>query len=272
MIRQKNRPEMSSRAGIILAVAGMAALAITLALGIAGFDGTDHAGLTVTRACGSVAFVGIILYLGYRPRLAVTPFRAAAVIIPALAVAVNNLPIIPLITGEAVITGNARDMALFAVECLFIGLFEESAFRGVLLLTVTERYGGTRRGLFLSALVTSAVFGASHLFNLLGGAGVGATLLQVSYSFLIGGMCSLVLLLTGSLSACVVIHAVYDFSGYLVPRLGEGRIWTPAEVALTAVVGVAVLAYFLLAARRLDPEAVRKLVPAKKIHKMFIKQ
>lgn len=258
-MKRQARVEIGRRVGVIMAAVGIAALALALLFGVAGFDGADHARLTVTRACGSVAFVGIIFYLGYRPRLAVSPRTAAAVVIPALVVAVNNLPIIPLITGEAVVTGDTLDVALFAVECVFIGLFEETAFRGVLLLTVVERYGKTRRGLFLSAVITSAVFGASHLFNLLGGAGVGATLLQVSYSFLIGGMCSLVLLLTGSLSACVVIHAVYDFGGYLVPRLGEGRIWTPAEVTLTAVVGVAALVYFLLAARRLDPEVARKL-------------
>ncbi len=248
--------------GGVLIIAGGAALAAALILGWASLDGGSPARMTVTRACGSVAFIGVILYLGYTPTRragGVGAAAAAAAIIPALAVAVNNFPILPLLSGDAKVTAGAGAILAYAAESLFIGLFEETAFRGVLLLTVTERFGKTRRELFLSAVITSAVFGASHLFNLFGGASVGGTLLQVSYSFLIGGMCSLVLLLSGSLSSCVLIHAVYDFGGYLVMRCGEGTIWTAPEVALTAVVGVAAAAYFLAVSRKLDPVVAGRL-------------
>ena len=248
-----------ARVGIALAAVGAVALAILFAVRIAG---TEGAGLTVTRACGSVCFVGVILYLGYRPKTDMTsPWGMAAIGI-ALVVAVNNMPILPLLTGEARVTAGAGEIAAYAVESLLVGVFEETAFRGVLLLAVVERYGKTKKELFLSAVITSAVFGASHLFNLFGGAGFGPTLLQVSYSFLIGGMCSLVLLLSGSLSACVLIHAIYDFGGYLVPRLGVGKIWTVPEITLTAAVGIAALAFFLAAARNLSPEAAARMTNA----------
>lgn len=254
-----DRERIRARVGAAVAIIGASALVVLLILGLAGFDGADPARLTVTRACGSAAFFGVILYLGYRPRMFAGRARAALFILPAFAVAVNNLPILPLVTGGARVTAGVDEIFAYAVESLFIGLFEELAFRGILLLTVVERFGATRRGLFLSAVVTSAVFGASHLFNLIGGAGVGATLLQVSYSFLIGAMCSLVLLLTGSLSSCVLIHAVYDFGGYLIPRLGEGVVWTAPEIALTAAVGVAAAVFYVCACRQLDPEAARRL-------------
>ena len=249
-------------AGVVVAAVGILALAAALIAGVAGFDAAEPIKLTVTRVCGSAAFVGVILYLGYRPcrpRELVSAKKAAVIILPALIVAVNNMPILPLLSGEARVTAGAADIVLFGVECIFIGVFEETAFRGILLLTVAERFGETRRGLFFSALATSAFFGAAHLFNILGGAGVGATLLQAGYSFLIGGMCSLVLLLTGSLASCCVLHAIYDFGGYLVPRLGEGIIWTKSEIALTAVIGVVVLLYYLYALQMLSPEAVRML-------------
>ncbi len=69
----------------------------------------------------------------------------------------------------------------------------------------------------------------------------------------------MLLLLTGSLAACVLVHAIYDFGGYLVPRLGTGTIWTAPEVILTAVVGTAALVFFLAAARKLDPAIAVRL-------------
>ncbi len=251
------------KVGMALAISGLAALIVLSACGFAGFDGADSTKLTVTRACGSVSFVGVILYLGYSPRMRDVTCWGVASAAVALAVAVNNFPILPLLSGDARLTAGAGEIASYAVESLFVGLFEETAFRGVLLLAVVEKFGKTRRELFMSAVITSAVFGASHLFNLLSGAGVGATLLQVSYSFLIGGMCSLLLMLTGSLALCVLIHAVYDFGGYLIPRLGEGVIWTAPEIILTASVGVCALAFFLAAAFKLSPERVRLMTCAK---------
>lgn len=251
--------EIRTRVGAVTAVAGALVLTVLAAAGVAGFDGSDPVKLTVTRICGSVSFIGVILYLDYRPRAKKITAWGAASIFVALAVAVNNLPILPLLSGEATVTAGPTEIALYAAESFFIGLFEETAFRGVLLITVAERFGGTRRGLFLSAVITSAAFGAAHLLNLFSGAGIGPTLLQVSYSFLIGGMCSMLLLLTGSLTACVLVHAIYDFGGYLVPRLGAGTVWTAPEVALTVVVGVAALAFFLAAARKLDTALAARL-------------
>ena len=39
------------------------------------------------------------------------------------------------------------------------------------------------------------------------------------------------------------IHALYNFAGGVVPRFGEGMIWTAPEVALTAALAVVVIVY-----------------------------
>lgn len=244
--------------GLAIAIVSVAALIVLYMMGIAGFDAAEPGALTVMRICGSVSFVGIIVYLGYGTGGFGTRRERIAVVAPALIVAVNNFPLIPLFNGEVVIDAEAYDIVKLAVECLFIGIFEETAFRGILLLSAAEGRGKTKKELFMTALVTSVLFGCAHLLNLLAGAGVGATLLQVSYSTLIGGMCSLVLLLGGSLWSCAVIHAVYDLGGCCVERLGHGRIWTAPEVALTAAVGVCALAYYLLMAKCLSPEKVKE--------------
>ena len=201
--------------------------------------------VSVTRALGGVAFMLLTLLLGYRV-FGLNKCRAAIpVTLAALAVAANNLPIIGLISGNATVDSPASHIALLAIESLMIGFFEEFTFRGVLYTSILESHRGSPREIFLVTLATSLVFGGIHLLNLFFGAGFGATLLQAGYSTLIGGMLSIVLLKTGSIWLCIVIHAVYDFCGYLVPTLGGGKIWDAATVTITAVLGVSVLVFML---------------------------
>lgn len=235
------------------AMLSIAALGVLYLCGIASFDSADPVGMTVTRACGSAAFVSLILCYGtdvWRTKDGV--LRTFLFAAPAFVIAVNNFPWIPFLSGGVKITGTPTDVAMLAVECLFIGIFEEAAFRGIILDLVLERFGETKKGVFWSLVVTSAAFGLIHFFNLFAGAGFGATLQQVGYSFLIGGMCGVVFVKTKSLPTAIAIHAVYDFCGYLVPRLGEGKIWTAPEIVLTAAVAVAVFVYYVREATRLE--------------------
>jgi membrane protease YdiL (CAAX protease family) len=52
---------------------------------------------------------------------------------------------------------------------LVVGFVEEALFRGVLLYALVRVWGGTRRGIFASALVTALLFGSLHIFQLLTG-------------------------------------------------------------------------------------------------------
>ena len=180
--------------------------------------------MTLTRAVGAAVFLCILLWRGYRVLnpLRKPFFRSLAFSLPAWLVVINNAPILSLAWGDAVLTHTAPAYFLwFGAECLAIGLFEEFAFRGVILLSLAETRRATRFDLFRCILLTSAVFGAVHLANLLAGAGVGAVIRQIGYSFLIGAMCAVVLYRTANLWLCVLLHAVYDFAGDLVPLVGH---------------------------------------------------
>ena len=167
-------------------------------------------------------------------------------IIPPLLVVVNNMPILSMIWGDAYVVHSAPVYWVwFSLECLAIGLFEELAFRGVIFLMFAEKRHATRKGLFWSLILTSAVFGAVHLANVLMGAGIGGVILQIGYSFLIGAMCSVVLLKTRNIWLCVLLHAIYDFSGTLMPTLGAGTWWDTPTVIFTAVLAVATTAYLV---------------------------
>ena len=106
----------------------------------------------------------------------------------------------------------------------------------------------------MTALISSALFGLIHLANLLEGAGVVETLMQVGYSFLIGGMCSIVLLKTRNILPCILLHTIFDFCGSLIPTLGSGEIWNPPTILFTAVLAVAVSVWMIYLLCGVKPE------------------
>ncbi len=226
-------------------------------------DGTARGlfDMALTRAVASVAFLAILVYLGYR---VMNPFRkpfgkALLYALPAIIVVINNLPIYPLLAGLARVTASPQMIWLLALESLMIGLFEESCFRGVVLMGFMEKRRASVKGRFWSIILTAAVFGAIHLVNLFLGSSPAAVLMQIGYSFLIGAMCSVVLLKSGNLWLCVLLHAVFDFCGNLVPVCGEGTIWEPVTVTLTAVIGVLATIALTRIFFKIKPEEVDRL-------------
>lgn len=218
--------------------------------------------MTLTRGIGAVVFLVLLLGEGYRVLNPIQkPFwKSLLFTLPPFLVVVNNMPILSMIWGDAYLVHRAPVyMIWFIAECLAIGLFEELAFRGVIFLMLAEKRHTTRKGLFWSLILTSAVFGAVHLVNVLMGAGIGPVILQIGYSFLIGAMCSVVLLKTRNIWLCVLLHAIYDFSGTLMPTLGDGTWWDTPTVIFTAVLAVLTAAYLVWQFFRLDLKEVSRI-------------
>ena len=218
--------------------------------------------MTLTRLIGAAVFLSLLLYEGYH---VLHPFqkpfwKGLLFTLPPFLVVVNNMPILSMIRGDAYLVHKAPVYLIwFAAECLAIGLFEEFAFRGVIFLMLAEKRHTTRKGLFWSLILTSAIFGGVHLLNVLMGAGIGPVILQIGYSFLIGAMCSVVLLKTRNIWICVALHAIYDFCGTLMPTLGAGTWWDTPTVVFTAVLAVVTAAYLVWQFFRLDLGRVREI-------------
>ena len=222
--------------------------------------------MTATRGVGAVVFFAILISLGYKVLNPIRkPFgKSLLFCIPAALVVVNNMPILSMIWGDAYfVHGEPWYILWFALECLAIGLFEEAAFRGVALLLIAEKRRSTKKGLFMSIILSSAVFGVIHLANILAGASPGAVLLQIGYSFLIGAMCSVVLFKTGNLWLCVILHGVYDFSGNLMPTLGAGSWWDTPTVVFTVILALFTTAFYVIAFIKMDPRETEGLYPPK---------
>ena len=122
-----------------------------------------------------------------------------------------------------------------------------------------EKRRDTKLRQLYAILLSSAVFGGIHLVNLFLGASPVAVLMQIGYSFLIGAMCSVILLKTANIWLCVILHAVFDFCGALVPTLGQGIIWEPLTITLTAVIAVATTVFYTVAFIRIRSEEIARI-------------
>lgn len=227
---------------------------------------TDEAWNTLIRSTlyhvmGSIIFAALTVYLGFR--LWHKPPKVFwAVFLPSLLVVVNNFPFLALANGEAQIT-RGEMLPLFVIDCLLIGVFEELAFRGTLYVAILEKRRTTRRQIFWTTVISSAIFGLVHLANLFDGAGFGPTILQVGYSFLIGGMCAIVFLKSQNLLFPILLHGIFDIGGRLIDTVGQGRIWNTPTIIITAILGVAVTAWMLWQLFQIDPSVTDAFYPTK---------
>lgn len=166
--------------------------------------------------------------------------------LPGLVIAVNNFPFISFFWGSCNVNFDIGSILFFALVCLGVGFFEEMAFRGCAFMLILKGRTQSRGAIFLSIVISSAVFGLVHFINVFFGASPIAVLLQIGYSALIGALCSMVLLLTRNIWLCVILHASYNFCGGLIDNCGVGVQWIPAQMIFTAVVAIAVAVYFIV--------------------------
>lgn len=203
------------------------------------------------RIITAAALLGVMIALGLKKVLLPDFKRITKHLlwcIPCFLVVLANFPFTAVFGGSAKILRSDL-IALFVLECLSIGLMEELLFRGLLQDTLTKLFESKPHGGIITVIVTSAAFGLIHLFNLFAGAGFGATILQVGYSFLIGAMLSAVIMKTGDIWLCVIIHAAFDFGGNLITELGTGAfqdLWFWIFTAVAGVICFIHVLYYLL--------------------------
>ncbi|WP_143462621.1 CPBP family intramembrane glutamic endopeptidase [Levilactobacillus enshiensis] len=101
-----------------------------------------------------------------------------------------------------------KHVVVMALVALLVAVFEETFFRGVLLVGFLQRIG---RGdaVWLAVLLSSTLFAASHLINLLHQP-VSLTIAQVLMAFGFGLLQSATYLRSGSLIWPILLHFVLD--------------------------------------------------------------
>ncbi len=139
--------------------------------------------------------------------------------LPALYLA--GLAAVGVTTGKL----EAGAVTMVLINTAMVGFSEELAFRGVL-------WGAARRALpfWGGFLLVSAAFGSVHVFNAiltgeLAGAGV-----QALNAFMSGCAYLAIRIRTRSIIPIMVIHALWDFTVFLVGSGGSGKAAAPVDV------------------------------------------
>ena len=207
-----------------------------------------------TRALGGILCVILIFYCSYQNILKIKfkgLGRAILFTLPCWVIAINNFPIISYFSGNAYIDAPMSAVMIYAAQCLCVGFFEEMAFRGCVFMLALQGRRRSVKDVFWAIVISSAVFGALHLVNIFTSSPI-AVILQIGYSFLIGGMCSVVLLKTHNIWHCVFLHAVYNFCGGVVYQLGGGETWDTPTIIITVIFSLAVTAYIVFSLLRIN--------------------
>ena len=175
-------------------------------------------------------------------------------IIPALLIAMNNFPFLSYFAGNMQFTSiTLQNVLLFLIYCFSIAFFEELAFRGILFSALLEVFKNNKNKLLKTYIVSSIIFGFCHILNAFEG-GIYATLRQILYSILTGGLFAYVLIKTKNILYCILIHGLYNFNGLLLSKqgLGTGVVFDVPTVIIMATIALIVGIFVLYSIVRCD--------------------
>lgn len=194
----------------------------------------------IQQGCGGIA--AILLMRRLDIRLFGKP-QNLLYLIPCVLIAIDNFQFSSYFHGNMqLIHRQPLDFLLFALYCLSVGLFEECIFRGVIFTVIAGLFSKDKKGLLLTFVCSSAVFGLAHIFN--------GSILQVGYTVLTGGLFAFTLMKTKNIFCCAFVHGLYNFCGLLFDTadrfgLGNGVVFDTGTVITMLVVSV-VLGVFVL--------------------------
>ena len=114
------------------------------------------------------------------------------------------LTVLLLINPEAPFGLNATEATGWIFISIFVGIGEECVFRGILWRAFESR------GILFTALLTSVLFGAVHLVGLFADIPWQIVVSQAVFAFGVGMMFAAVRLVSGSLVAAIMLHAIFD--------------------------------------------------------------
>ena len=119
------------------------------------------------------------------------------------------------------ITNTKQEILFYILTMCNVGFIEEVIFRGFLFNMMAK--SNVKRAIIVSSLT----FGMGHIVNLLNGAELIPTLLQIGYAFAIGYLFVTIYYRSKSLIPCIIAHAVFNslsvfnivntFSRYIIP-------------------------------------------------------
>lgn len=115
-----------------------------------------------------------------------------------------------LIGNKGLNTTSISDLIfMFIIQFCVVAFIEETFFRGFMLKMLFSK------GMKKSVLISSFLFGITHLLQLVGGQSVEDTILQIVYAFLVGLVLSLLIVNRQSIIITITFHAFNNFLNFM---------------------------------------------------------
>ena len=122
------------------------------------------------------------------------------------------------------------------------GVLEELVFRGFFFNAFVDRLGNNKKGVFASMILSSSVFGAIHLLNLIDSPElIVATIAQAIYATMVGCFFCMIYYCTGNIWSCIILHGIVDFAAKFwnafnpAPRADKSIFMGIFEIAVCAI-------------------------------------
>ncbi len=120
-------------------------------------------------------------------------------------------------------------------------------FRGLIFTAFREK-----RGVYVAVLISASIFGFMHITNLLGGAKIGATLIQMLSAGVSGIICAWVFYKTQNIIPAMIFHWIWDMFlllGMYVP-VKQTQILQLGQNLFEQIAGVVLILICIRAIRR----------------------
>lgn len=119
---------------------------------------------------------------------------------------------------------SVSETVLSILTMILVGFLEELIFRGFLFTAMRKN------NLKVAVIVSSVTFGIGHIVNLLNGAPLAETLLQVVYATAAGFLFTVIFLRGGSLWPCIIAHSAINTLSVIAGPQSEFLQMTTAAV------------------------------------------
>lgn len=147
----------------------------------------------------------------------------------------------------AVLNMSVTETALYMISMLFVGVLEEIIFRGLLFRAMAKD------NMKAAVLVSSVTFGMGHIVNLLNGAPLIDSLLQIEYATAVGLLFTTMFLRTGSIVPCIVCHSVLNALSAIA---NEGALTMTDNIISAAVLTVIPAVYAVYMIKKTEPRTL----------------
>jgi membrane protease YdiL (CAAX protease family) len=229
---------------------------------LVGNPGAEFLKVIIGHTLTGLLLVGLLVKLGLFNMARFTPpnqWKALWLAWPLVVLTLLNLE--SLIDGSLVIdTSRPGLIVLYTCLNLSIGFCEEVMGRGVVLSVMLRKWGNTRRGIYRAVLVSSVLFGAAHIFNLMAGRlPLLANLNQIVYSFVFGVVFAACFLRNNAIWPMIIMHAAIDFAGGLRHIAVDGGTQTAVanniitKAVSTLIVSLPLFLYGVFILRKVAP-------------------